>query len=92
MTSPLVYAFGIETGYHRRGGLARAAGGAFMMREGLADVKDRIGPLISASFEGGPSAVPLAEANIGRMVVAAVQRRTPVVSGRLRDSFRVVVA
>lgn len=82
------YLFGIETGRHRGGRLARRAGGAFMMRDGLEEAKPRIGPLISDSFERGPSAVPLAEANIGRMVVAAVQRRTPVRSGNLRDSFR----
>lgn len=86
--SQLPYAAGIETGYTRRGRLARRAGGAFMLRDGLAEAQPRIGPLISDSFERGPSAVPLAEANIGRMVVAAVQRRTPVRSGNLRDSFR----
>jgi hypothetical protein len=86
--SELVYAYGIETGRHRRGTLARRAGGAYMLRQGLDETKDRIGPLISDSFERGPSAVPLAEANIGRMVVAAVRRYTPVRSGRLRDSFK----
>lgn len=90
--SPLVYAFGIETGRHRRGGLARRAGGAFMLREGLADVEEHMMDLIVESFARGPSAVPLAEANIGRMVVAAVRRHTPVVSGKLRDSFRAEVA
>jgi hypothetical protein len=90
--SPLVYAFGIETGFHRRGGLARAVGGAYMLREGLADTEEHMGDLIVESFARGPSAVPLAEANIGRMVVAAVRRHTPVVSGNLRDSFRAQVA
>jgi hypothetical protein len=86
--SALVYAYGIETGRHRRGSLARRAGGAYMLRKGLDETKGRIRPLIRDSFERGPSAVPLAEANIGRMVVAAVRRYTPVVSGRLRDSFK----
>lgn len=90
--SPLVYAYGIETGYHRRGGLARRAGGAFMMREGLKDVEEHMGDLIFESFARGPSAVPLAEANIGRMTVAAVRRHTPVRSGNLRDSFRSTTA
>jgi hypothetical protein len=88
VSSPLVYAFGVETGHHRGGSLARKAGGAFMMREGLAEVEPRIGPLIAGGFDKGPSIVPLMEANIGRMVVAAIQRRTPVRSGNLRDSFR----
>ncbi len=88
ISSPLVYAYGIETGRHRGGSLARRAGGAFMMREGLADTQEHMDELIIESFARGPSAVPLAEANIGRMVVAAVRRHTPVVSGKLRDSFR----
>lgn len=92
ISGPLVYTYGIETGYHRRGGLARRAGGAFMMREGLMDTEEHMGELIMESFARGPSAVPLAEANIGRMVVAAVRRHTAVVSGRLRDSFRAEVA
>lgn len=86
--TPVVYAAGIETGFHRGGGLARRAGGAFMMREGLLDVQEHVQELIADSFVRGPSAVPLAEANIGRMVVAAVQTHTPVRSGNLRDSFR----
>lgn len=86
--SDLVYAYGIETGWHRRGGLARRAGGAFMLREGLKDTEEHMGELIIESFARGPSAVPLAEANIGRMVVAAVRRHTPVLTGNLRDSFR----
>jgi hypothetical protein len=92
VSSLLPYAYGIETGYHRGGSLARAAGGAFMLREGVADVEEHMGDLIVESFARGPSAVPLAEANIGRMVVAAVRRHTPVVSGNLRDSFRAQVA
>lgn len=87
ISSNLPYSYGIETGRHRGGGLARRAGGAFMLRDGLEEAKPRIGPLITNSFTRGES-VPLAEANIGRMVVAAVQRRTPVRSGNLRDSFR----
>jgi hypothetical protein len=85
--SPLVYAYGIETGYHRRGQLARRAGGAFMVRDAVAETKPRTRELIRDSFGRGPQAVPLAEANIGRMVVAAIRRRTPVRSGRLRGSF-----
>lgn len=92
ISSNLPYTYGIETGRHRRGGLARRAGGAYMLREGLADTEEHMGDLIVESFARGPSAVPLAEANIGRMVVAAVRRHTPVVSGRLRDSFRAEVA
>lgn len=87
VSTNVVYAFGIESGYHRRGGLARKAGGAWMMREGLRDTEEHMSDLIFESFARGPSAVPLAEANIGRMVVAAVRRHTPVVTGNLRDSF-----
>jgi hypothetical protein len=62
-----------------------------MLRKGVEESEERIWGLIADSFERGPSAVPLAEANIGRMVVAAVRRHTPVVSGKLRDSFRAQV-
>src|SRR5215210_5698836 len=87
--SDLPYAFGIETGRTRRGRLARRAGGAYMLRRGLDDAKPRIKPLIVAAFERGTSQdVGLAEANIGRMIVASIRKYTPVVSGRLRDSFR----
>jgi hypothetical protein len=84
-----IYGFGIETGFTRRGRLARRdpPGGAFMVRDGIEEARPRIGPLIKDSFTRNES-VPLAEANIGRMVVAAIQRRTPVRSGNLRDSFR----
>jgi hypothetical protein len=92
VSSPLVYSYGIETGHHRGGGLARRVGGAYMLREGLKDTEEHMGELILESFARGPSAVPLAEANIGRMVVAAVRRHTPVRSGNLRDSFRAQVA
>ncbi len=92
ISTSLPYSYGIETGYHRSGSLARRAGGAYMMREGLLDAEEHMQELIADSFVRGPSAVPLAEANIGRMVVAAVQRRTPVASGNLRDSFRASVA
>jgi hypothetical protein len=90
--SDLPYTYGIETGRTRRGRIARLAGGAYMMRDGLDEVKPRIPPLIASGFERGPSNVPLAEANIGRMVVAAIQKRTPVRSGRLRGSFVVRVS
>jgi hypothetical protein len=87
--SDLPYAFGIESGRTRRGRLARRAGGAYMMRQGLEDAKPRIRPLIVSGFEQGPSIVPLAEANIGRMVVASIRKYTPVgKTGNLRDSFR----
>lgn len=92
VSTNVVYAYGVETGFHRGGSLARRAGGAFMIREGLLDTEEHMQELISESFVRGPSAVPLAEANIGRMVVAAVQSHTPVRSGNLRDSFRASVA
>ncbi len=92
ISSDLPYSYGIEFGRHRSGALARRVGGAFMMREGLLDTEEHMQELIAESFARGPSAVPLAEANIGRMVVAAVRRHTPVRSGNLRDSFRAQVA
>lgn len=63
-----------------------------MMKKGLAETKDQIGPIMRESFNHGPSAVSAAEDRIGNMVVAHVRPHTPVRSGRLRDSFKPGVA
>jgi hypothetical protein len=88
LSSNLPYAYGIETGRHRRGRLARAAGGAFMFREGINAVRPRIGPALAKSVLGGPAAVDRAKSDLNRQAVEEVRRRTPVRSGALRASVR----
>lgn len=90
--SAKAYAFGIETGWRRSGRLARRAGGAFMLRGGVAEVRPRIAPMIVAGLAlGRPQNIGLVFGNIGRLLQAAVRRRTPIGRrpnpSRLRDSF-----
>ena len=50
--SNLVYAFGIETGRHRSGRLARRAGGVFMLRNALARLGSQKQRLVAAIPQG----------------------------------------
>lgn len=92
--SGLVYAYGIETGRHRRGGLARRAGGARMLTRAVAAVR-------AAGSAGLVGLVRTAAARgvelDGRAIVHAVALKilgltmppTPVRTGTLRRSFHV---
>jgi hypothetical protein len=79
--SPLPYARGIETGTHR------AAGPAWMLRGGLAETQAQIPPLIAAMLTHGTAAGKDTTDAIRRTLLGNIQRRTPVRTGRLRDSF-----
>jgi hypothetical protein len=88
--SDLPYAFGIETGRHRGGRLARRAGGAWMMQRGLAYLKayyvDQVGPAIRK----GAGPVKSAEAVLLRRTVETIRRGTPKRSGALAQSIHSV--
>ena len=84
--SPLPYAYGIETGRHRGGRLARAKGGAFMFRDALAVMKPRTGPALASAILRGTAAVEQAKRDLNRQAVEEVRKRTPVRTGALRDS------
>lgn len=86
LSSPLPYAYGIETGRHRGGRLARAAGGAYMFRDALAVMRPRVGAVLGPAILRGPGAVDAAKRALNAEGVAEVQKRTPVRSGALRDS------
>lgn len=88
--SDLPYAFGIETGYRRSGRLARRAGGAWMLRDAKAAMLPQIEPVLAAALPHGAAATDGAFRRLGGLLVALVQAGTPVVSGRLRDSMRVL--
>jgi hypothetical protein len=84
------YTFGIETGRTRSGRLARAAGGAWMLRDAKAAIAARIQPTLAAALMQGPAAADAAFRGLGDELVREIQARTPVVSGRLRGSMRVL--
>ena len=88
LSSPLPYAFGIETGRHRGGRLARAAGGAHMARDGINAMRPRVAPALGAAVLRGPSAVDAAKRQLQAQAVEEVRKRTPVQTGALRDSWR----
>lgn len=60
-----------------------------MLRDGVAASQALIPSLIAAEFDQGAAIGKAAEDAIRRTVLTQVQRRTPVRTGRLRDSFTV---
>jgi hypothetical protein len=88
VTSDLPYAYGIETGYHRSGGLARARGGAWMFRNGVNRGLRGIEQEVASALGEGEQAVVRAYLAKGRRVVSEVQQGTPVRTGALRRSVR----
>lgn len=88
VASDLKYAYGIETGRTPRGRLARRIGGAYMFRSGVdAGLRGFEAAVAAALPDGGP-AVARVYLAAGRRTVDEVQRRTPVVTGRLRGSVQ----
>lgn len=79
--SPLPYARGIETGTHRK------AGPAWMLRGGLEATQGQIPSLVAAMLLHGTAAGKDTTDAIRRTLLGNIQRRTPVRTGRLRDSF-----
>lgn len=88
LSSSAPYAYGIETGRHRGGRLARRAGGAWMFRDGIAAVRPKVPATLGRALLRGPGAVDAAKRQLNAEAVEAVRRRTPVRSGRLRASVR----
>lgn len=88
--SALPYAYGIETGRHRDGRLARRAGGAHYLAAGLATARTSAGTEITAALPKGAGAVNLAMGRLGRRAQQRAQGVVPVRTGALRNSIRVV--
>jgi hypothetical protein len=89
--SPLPYAFGIETGRHRGGRLARRAGGAHMIERGIAQSGATLENWVAEGIPYGPAGVNGAIRRWGRLVARpAIQGFTPVLTGALRASITVV--
>lgn len=85
--SQLPYAYGIEHGHHRRGGLARAAGGAFFFRAARLRVKALAANELAAAAHRGPAAIERAWDELGVEGVRVARAIVPVRSGALRDSI-----
>jgi len=85
--TPLVYGFGIETGRHRGGRLARAAGGAMMLQQGLAAARASAGAVLRAAGAEAPDRRTLLL--LAYRVLDLAKRLTPVRTGTLRRSLLV---
>jgi len=84
------YAYGIHYGRHRRGTLARAAGGTNYLEKGLAQRREHIRKAAAAAVEKGPQAVAPAMLAQGQAVASAARPFTPHLSGTLRRSLHAV--
>lgn len=87
--SSLKYAYGIETGRHRGGRLARKAGGAYMLKKGLAAIHGTLPRDIASAVETGGSVYDAVFKNALRAQNVAMAN-TPVRTGSLRRSFHTV--
>lgn len=86
--SPVPYAYGIETGRTRSGRVARARGGARMVEHGMAETRRQIPRIVAQLLQRPTGGVAKdVEDAFRRTALGAIQSRTPVVFGRLRNSF-----
>jgi len=88
--SLLPYAYGIETGRHRGGRLARRAGGAYMFRRGIDEVKAQAPAILGPAILKGPASVGQAKRKLRDLGIERIRSYTPVRSGRLRTSVQVL--
>lgn len=88
--SDLPYAFGIETGRHPSGRLARRAGGAHMVERGIERAGPQLERMVADGIPYGVQGVNNAIARWARIVARpAIQALTPVQTGALRRSITV---
>lgn len=87
--SGLAYAYGIETGRHRGGRLARRAGGAHMLQRALDSVAPSIPAAVARALPRGAGAVDQALRKIAFEVESRAKAQTPVRSSALRASIHV---
>lgn len=85
--SQLPYAYGIETGWHRGGTLARRAGGVFYLKRGLESVQGDIGKSLIKGLADGPGGAEREMLRLGRRVEARAKEVVVVKSGDLRGSI-----
>jgi hypothetical protein len=86
--SQLPYASFIETGKSSR--QVRRAGPALNFTKGVAEAQAAAPALLLEAIPKGPASVGQAKAKIRDIGRAAIQKYTPVESGALRDSVRIL--
>lgn len=85
--SKLPYAYGISTGRHRRGRLARRAGGVNYLQAGLDSAKFRIARAIVIALPKGPEEGARAMKGVALQVQRGAREAVPVRTGKLRRSL-----
>jgi hypothetical protein len=86
--SEVPYAYGIETGRHRGGRLARRAGGAYMMKRGAEEaLRGFVDELKQEIRIGSRAGVDQTFLRLGRRGISTIRTRTPVLTGRLAGSI-----
>lgn len=86
----VVYAWGIEFGRRRSGRTARAAGGAFMLTNALARVRNDVPATLERALPNGDDATRKALLGLGYQVEALAKAATPTRTGNLRRSIHTV--
>lgn len=87
--SPLGYAYGIETGTHRSGKRARAAGGVFFLARAYAAEKGQIKKRLSKAIKAGHPVLDELK-KIGLDVERRAKELVVVVTGTLRRSLQTI--
>lgn len=88
--SPLGYAYGIETGVHRGGRLARRAGGVFYLTRALEHERPSIVPTVAKALDDGPHAALDAMKRIGFNVERTAKALVVRVTGTLQRSIQTI--
>ena len=83
------YAWGIETGYHRTGRLARRAGGAFYMRDSWRDTEPEVTRELARAIPQGDAGVLAVQHMLGPRWLMRAKARTPVKTGTLQGSIEI---
>jgi hypothetical protein len=88
--SALPYAYGIETGRHRSGRLARRRGGVWYLRNSFNANQRFIAERVSKALIDGPTAVSHAFRTAVGHIESGARDRVVVKTGRLRSSIHAV--
>jgi hypothetical protein len=87
--SRLSYAYGIRTGRHRGGRLARRAGGTYAIDNARNAVVPQMKGVLAAALGQGPVAATAVIVDAAERIVQIVQQTEAVRSGALRASYHV---
>jgi hypothetical protein len=88
--SPLAYAYGIETGRHRGGRLARRAGGVFYLQRAADSVQQSLKKVIAHALPDGADATLEALKKVGFDVERHAKALVPRVTGTLQRSIQTI--